>query len=866
MQLLGGFRLNLGIGGKRGWIAPLVLISAVLTTRADQVIYTDSLQSGWIDYSWATVNFANSSPTHNGSASSISVSSTNWQALYLHHAAQNSALFTSISFWINGGATGGQSIQVQATRNGANQTNLVVLAPLPVNTWRQDSVSLAALGVGAVTDFDGFWLQVQNNGLAPTFYVDDIVLVTNANPAATVSLTSPASGASYLQPASIPLAASVTTNGHTISKVQFYSSTNLLGEDASPPYSFTWSNVLAGNYTLVARVVFDSGSTNDSAPVPVSVFTNTVALISINASSNRHAISPLIYGVAFGTSNQVADLQAPINRSGGNTETRYNWLINAHNRAADWYFESLADSTSTPGGTGDDHIANSKNGGAQPMITIPMIGWVPRLGPGRARLASYAITNYGLQAANDWQYFAQAGNGVITNTTIQITTNNPYDANFPTNSSLQQAYVQHLTNRWGISTNGGVRYYLMDNEHSIWFSTHRDIHNVGPTMQEIRDKFFDYASVVKSVDPSALVSAPEEWGWSGYLYSGYDQQWAGAHNDYNTSHYPDRGTNGGWDYGPWFLNQVHQHDTNANQRLLDYYTLHIYPQGGEGGNDVTPATQQLRNRSTRSLWDTNYVDQSWINSIVMLIPRMKNWVAAYYPGTKIGITEYNWGAEGYINGATAQADILGIFGREGLDLATRWETPAATTPTYKAMKMYRNYDGAGSGFGDTSVSCLGPNPDNVASFASVRSSDGALMAIVINKQLSAGAITTVAFTNFLPANTAQVWQLTSANAITRLPNLTFTGNSFSNTLPAQSVTLFVVPAGGPPRLRVGAVSPTNTFDLYLDGVTGQRYVLLSATNFTDWLPLQTNALLATTLHLVLPASGSQQLYRAKWQP
>ena len=60
------------------------------------------------------------------------------------------------------------------------------------------------------------------------------------------------------------------------------------------------------------------------------------------------------------------------------------------------------------------------------------------------------------------------------------------------------------------------------------------------------------------------------------------------------------------------------------------------------------------------------------NNILMLIPRMKGWVASYYPGTKIGITEYNWGAEGYINGATAQADILGIFGREGLDLATRW--------------------------------------------------------------------------------------------------------------------------------------------------------------------------------------------------
>ena len=91
--------------------------------------------------------------------------------------------------------------------------------------------------------------------------------------------------------------------------------------------------------------------------------------------------------------------------------------------------------------------------------------------------------------------------------------------------------------------------------------------------------------------------------------------------------------------------------------------------------------QLLRNRSTRSLWDPNYVDESWIASTginggkVNLINLMKNWVNTYYPGTKIGITEYNWGAEGHMNGATTQADIWGIFGREGLDLANRWTTP-----------------------------------------------------------------------------------------------------------------------------------------------------------------------------------------------
>jgi hypothetical protein len=489
----------------------------------------------------------------------------------------------------------------------------------------------------------------------------------------------------------------------------------------------------------------------------------------------------------------VADLNTPLHRSGGNSETRYNWQTNAHNHAADWYFESLADSSATPAASADSFVSISKNGGAEPALTIPMIGWMPKLGPSRGKLASYSIAKYGPQTGSDSQWMPDAGNGVSsTNGNQPITWNDPNDANFLTNSTFQQGFVQHLTNRWGLSTNGGVHYYIMDNEHSIWHATHQDVHPNGAGRVEIRDKFFDYAGMVKRVDPNALVWGPEEFGWSGYFNSGADLQYGGQHG---WGYLPDRSTNGGMDYVPWLLSQFYQRATNTNQRLLDYFTLHRYTEDSAvGGNDVSTATQLKRSRSTRSFWDTNYVDETWINQPVMLIPRMKGWVASYYPGTKIGITEYNWGAEGYINGATTQADILGIYGREGLDLATRWTTPDSSTPTYKAMKMYRNYDGNKSGFGDTSVNAAGPNPDNVSTFAAVRSSDGALTIIVINKQLSSGAVTTVNLANFLPAGTAQVWQLTSANAITRLSDLSFSGSTFTSTVPLQSITLFILPA------------------------------------------------------------------------
>jgi hypothetical protein len=249
------------------------------------------------------------------------------------------------------------------------------------------------------------------------------------------------------------------------------------------------------------------------------------------------------------------------------------------------------------------------------------------------------------------------------------------------------------------------------------------------------------------------------------------------------------------DYVPWLLDQLHKYELQSGKRVLDVFSLHYYPQGGEFGNDTSTSMQQLRNRSTRALWDTSYVDPTWINDKVMLIPRMKGWVNAYYPGLKIALTEYNWGAEGHINGATTQADIYGILGREGMDYATRWTTPDASTPTYKAMKLYRNYDGAKSGFGDTSVSATVPNADNLSAFAATRGSDGALTVMVVSKVLSGATPVTLNLANFANGGSAQVWQLTSANTIAHLANVALSGNSLSASVPAQSVTLFVVAAG-----------------------------------------------------------------------
>jgi len=436
------------------------------------------------------------------------------------------------------------------------------------------------------------------------------------------------------------------------------------------------------------------------------------------------------------------------------------------------------------------------------MITIPMLDWMGKLGANRSKLASFSQAKYGAQTGNDWQWFPDAGNGILKSTNQPVQNNDPNDANAGNNSNLQQQWVQAIVNRWGAASNLAPRYYILDNEHSIWHSTHRDVHPVGATMDEIRSRILDYAVQIRAADPNAKIVGPEEWGWSGYFYSGYDQQYGSQHG---WGFLPDRANHGGADYLPWLLNQIKL----DGRHLLDIFTVHYYPQGGEFSNDTSTTMQLLRNRSTRSLWDPNYTDPTWINDKVMLIPRLRNWVNTYYePGTPIGITEYNWGAESHINGATTQADILGIFGRENLDMAARWTTPDPATPTYKAIKMYRNYDGNRSTFGDVSVSAAVLNPDNVAAFAAQRTSDGALTVMVISKYLSGTTPVSIGISNFSSSGTAQAYQLTAANLINRLSDLSFT-STVNLTLPPQSITLFVIPAGTPntPPVAMASGSP-----------------------------------------------------------
>jgi hypothetical protein len=286
----------------------------------------------------------------------------------------------------------------------------------------------------------------------------------------------------------------------------------------------------------------------------------------------------------------------------------------------------------------------------------------------------------------------------------------------------------------------------------------------------------------------------------------------------------DRKAHGGTPLIEYYLQQFAAYEKAHGTRLLDYLDLHTYFAAASLAFSTSgdTETQKTRLDSTRVFWDPTYTDPNFpqpnyptdANYVAPpncntpaqapeVIPMMKRWVAADYPGTKLAITEYNWGGQEHISGALAQADILGIFGREGLDIGTLWGAPDPATqlPGLMAFEIFRNYDGAGGSFGDEAITSTSADQGKLSVYGALRSKDKMLTLVVINKTYG-DFTTTLALDNFAASGPAQAFLYSNANlkAIVAQPNVAVTApsgggtaSSLSTTFPAQSITLLVIP-------------------------------------------------------------------------
>jgi alpha-N-arabinofuranosidase len=141
------------------WLLFLLLLSwqGNANAQVNLPIYTGYLVNGFQNWSWATVNVANPSPVYTNSDSISITDGDNYQALYLEHTPFNTVPYASLDFWINGGASGGQKLQVAGLLNGNSMFDYPLV--LETNVWQHINIPLSDLGVADATNCTGFWIQ-----------------------------------------------------------------------------------------------------------------------------------------------------------------------------------------------------------------------------------------------------------------------------------------------------------------------------------------------------------------------------------------------------------------------------------------------------------------------------------------------------------------------------------------------------------------------------------------------------------------------------------------------------------------------------------------------------------------------------------
>ena len=421
--------------------------------------------------------------------------------------------------------------------------------------------------------------------------------------------------------------------------------------------------------------------------------------MTIECKSPGQPVSPTIFGIAWADTDK--DIGATAHRWGGNTTSRYNYKLSAWNTTFSWFWQNIKiDSHET-------FLAKAAEKGGLAAITVPIMGWVAK----DTTSASFPVSAVGAQQKTDPDH-PDFGNGVKPDGKTNVPSPDPTKTSVKVTPEDVGAFVTSVRAYEKKIGKKIVFEWILDNEPGLWNTTHRDVHPEATTYDELLEKTIAFGTAIRKADPDAIIAGPTSYGWWEYFYSTKD-------HDEGFRSKPDRKAHGDVPFLAWYLQKLAEHEKKTGVRILDVLDVHIYPQadkvqgpdgkGGDGGGETDRKTNDLRFRTTRSLWDRGYEDESWIKEAVYLIPRMKELIAQNYPGRGFQIGEYNFGAEAHPAGGVALAEVLGRFALNGVSHAFYWTFPAKNTPAYWAFRGYRNYDGAGGHFQDRIVPSSSPS-------------------------------------------------------------------------------------------------------------------------------------------------------------
>lgn len=592
--------------------------------------------------------------------------------------------------------------------------------------------------------------------------------------------------------------------------------------------SCTDSSVTNGTkYYYVIAASNAGGSSANSSEVSATPSVPTTAVsVTIDALTNRHSISPYIYGGAYPKdAATITDSGLSVVRWGGNATSQYNWVTQTSNSAADWYF---TDYTYTELGDADSvkFIQDAKAAGTNPLMSMVMLDWVsrgdPASGTGNGQLYSFSVVKYGAQC-HVRPDNSDAGNGVKGDCSTHVTGNDFNDADVPIFDDHSSpcpgtalgpcVYRNDWATALATAFGSSPHFYDMDNEIDIWGGTHLNVHPNPSGYNELRDTYLRVARGLKTWDPAAVRLGPVSCCWWFY--------WNGANGN-------DRGAHAGIDFLPWWLNEVYWQDQIANTRSLDIFDIHAYPDGPNMSNWSTAQKRAQAVSIYRDYWDptlvspSGTVNQQYTTSIqpnktiAFRIPRMRAIANSIYPGTPLSFTEWSADFASLSNApdsdfstALGDADAYGILGRERVGLASRWLAPDPANPNYQALKLYTNYDGLHSKFNPISVSAThNADPNLFSVYAATSQSGNSMTVMVLNKDPNNAAQTSFSFYGFNPT------QVTTYTLSQSSPNSIVAGaaQAWSSPMTFQpyTATLLVISGTSTPPASEWDLNPDTT--------------------------------------------------------
>lgn len=438
-------------------------------------------------------------------------------------------------------------------------------------------------------------------------------------------------------------------------------------------------------------------------------------------------ISPYLYGSSEigtldgGAPSAVLDRAAGVTarRFGGNLATSYNWVNNASNAGKDYrqangdfFADHLGLSESEryrPGAAIVRMHEESLAMGAISLVTLPLVGYVAADGAGPVAESERAPSTRFVPVR--WSGATRAEAPV-----------DPMVADIPHCLARLQA-------RFGPASGPtGIRGYILDNEPGLWATQQPRIVRAPVRIADLLARATEAARVIKRIDPDAWVIGPASWGATGM---------ASLQNAPDWPAYRRHGS-----FLAAYLDAFRQASERDGRRLLDALDVHWYPFSERGPLFRTedPALAGALLDAPRSLSEPGFREASWVTRALPvsdtgglslpLLPSLERLAAANFPGTRIAVTEYNYGGAGRCASGLALADALTRFARPDTLLAMHWGSLDGWLG--EAYRLYRDYDGRGGSLPDLGLGVAVSRPDLLSARAA-RGEPGRLHVVLVNR-------------------------------------------------------------------------------------------------------------------------------------